>query len=117
VTYKQQLGRRGEKIARRFLVERGYLIMETNFHTRDGEIDIIAFKDSKIYFVEVKTRTSDFFGGGEEAVDERKIEKLTLCAQKYIQIYNIDYMWQIDLISILIDEKNAKIKHIKNITF
>ena len=48
----------GEKIAQKFLINKGYEILETNYYTKIGEIDIIAQKSKKIVFIEVKTRSN-----------------------------------------------------------
>ena len=55
-------GKRGEAAAIRFLKKRGYSILDTNYHCRSGEIDIVAREKDSIVFVEVKTRTSIEFG-------------------------------------------------------
>lgn len=81
----REKGIEGESVAVNFLKANGYKILERNFTTRCGEIDIIARKKSSIVFVEVKTRTSDIFGTPSEAVDRKKLSKLTSVANQYIQ--------------------------------
>lgn len=65
-------GERGEKIARRFLEDRGYSIVEQNYRTRHGELDIIARKDGTLVIVEVKLRRTTGFGDPLEAVTPAK---------------------------------------------
>lgn len=79
------LGSRGEALAWNFLRKKGYAILEKNYRTRLGEVDVIARKAESIVFVEVKTRRSDRFGTPGEAVDFRKRRKLVRVAQIYLQ--------------------------------
>jgi len=113
-------GMEGEKMAFGYLQNIGYEILESNFRTRYGEIDLIGFdkKANAIVFVEVKTRKSRSFGLPEEAVDERKIKKMIRTANIWLDKKNkLDSLWRIDIISIELDSKNQpKIKHLQNIT-
>ena len=59
---KRKFGIIGEKIAQKYLKNNGYKIIENNYYTRNGEIDIIANKEKYIVFVEVKTRTNEKYG-------------------------------------------------------
>ena len=70
---KRKFGIIGEKIAQGYLINKEYKILETNFYTRNGEIDIIAQKDNCIIFVEVKTRTNLNFG--TPAMSDNSIKK------------------------------------------
>ena len=70
------LGVWGEEKAARFLTEQGYTILERNFHSRYGEIDLIAEDQDFLVFVEVKLRASTSHGLPEETVTLRKQEKL-----------------------------------------
>jgi len=56
MSYRKDVGDWGERIASDYLISNGYQILERNFYTRYGEIDIVASKDEDIIFVEVKTR-------------------------------------------------------------
>ena len=71
----KSIGDMGERRAVKFLKKKGYKILETNFKTNFGEIDIIARKGDYICFVEVKTRSSDNFGEPREAVNFHKQKK------------------------------------------
>jgi len=77
-------GRLGEGIARWRLILAGYRIVETNYRTRYGEIDIVAKDGDDLVFVEVKTKRSKEYGQPEEAVDERKQNKITRMALMYL---------------------------------
>ena len=85
-----EIGRKGEKIAARFLKKNGYKILETNRHESHNEIDIIAANREYIIFVEVKTRTvqnDDLYlpyGAPAVAVDKRKQMRTVQAAQRYL---------------------------------
>jgi putative endonuclease len=80
------LGRAGERQAVKFLKEKGYKILETNFSLKPlGEIDIIARFKNIICFIEVKTRRSLSYGAPYEAVDRRKQFRLSRLALAYLK--------------------------------
>lgn len=107
------LGARGEERAARYLKKNGYKVLERNYRTALGELDIIAFdkKEKTTVFIEVKTKTSDFFGLPREMVDEHKQRKIEQMVAQYI---NKNSFWnepvRIDVIEVLDDE----VVHIKN---
>ncbi|MBN2087252.1 YraN family protein [Candidatus Peregrinibacteria bacterium] len=116
---KQETGKKGESIAKDFLIKKGYNILDKNYLKRQGEIDIIAFDPEfkEIVFVEVKTRKNSNFGYPEEFVTESKIEKIETTANIWLEENNkIDDFWRIDIIAIELSGKNPKIEHLKNIT-
>jgi putative endonuclease len=77
-------GRLGERIARWRLILSGYRIIETNYRTRYGEIDIVAGHRGDLVFIEVKTKRSKDYGPPEEAVDEKKQQKIARTALMYL---------------------------------
>ncbi|MFY9269988.1 MAG: YraN family protein [Candidatus Manganitrophaceae bacterium] len=77
-------GKEGEDIAARFLTSRGYRIVERNYRTPLGEIDLIAHDGDVLVFVEVKSRSDSRFGSPQSAVDLRKQSKLTRVALTYL---------------------------------
>jgi len=114
--YKKELGNKGETIASGYLKEIGYKILEKNFRTRDGEIDLIAQDSEEIVFIEVKTRRNSNFGYPEEAVDEKKVEKMIKVANSWLEAKEkFDNSWRIDIIAIELNIRPPKITHIKNI--
>jgi len=106
------IGKQGEELAVKFLQELGYTTMETNWQKHKFEIDIIAKHNKEIVFVEVKTRTTDFFGEPEEAVTTKKQKHLIEGADFYIQENEIDLEARFDVISIIM-KTTPQIKHIK----
>ena len=76
MAHNAELGRRGEQLAVDHLLGRGMTVVERNWRCRLGEIDIVARDGRDTVFVEVKTRTSDRFGGIEQAVTPEKVRRL-----------------------------------------
>lgn len=116
VDTRKKLGNRGEKIAAKFLRKQGYQIIEKNYRSRLGEIDIVAEEDESIVFVEVKTRCSTDFGLPEEALSYDKRRRLSKLALGYLAHRRIkDTNCRFDVVSILMDNNRANhIKLIKN---
>jgi putative endonuclease len=81
----RDLGQQGETLVASFLKDNGYDIVMTNYRNRFGEIDIIAKEGEVIFFVEVKTRTSDHYGDGLEAITASKRRTLIKLALSYLQ--------------------------------
>lgn len=81
---KKTIGDKGESFAAKLYAKSGYTVVERNYHSRYGEIDLIAENETQICFVEVKTRNLSSLGNPAEAVDYRKQKKLTLTAMKYL---------------------------------
>lgn len=81
---KRLIGKEKETIASDFLRTKGYHILQQNFQCRSGEIDIIA-KDQEYYvFIEVKYRKNNVLGSPEDAIDIRKIRKISQTARFYL---------------------------------
>jgi putative endonuclease len=109
---KRTVGKQFEQIAIDYLQKQGYLILEQNFQCKTGEIDIIAKQNDCLVFVEVKYRTNTSLGLPEEAVDLRKIRKITRTSMYYMLINRIPEFTpcRFDVVSIL----NNEIKLIQN---
>lgn len=82
---RRALGQRGEQMAELFLQQKGYLVLERNVRTRQGEIDLIARDGDVLVFVEVRTRTGTAYGTAAESVTWRKQRKLRELALAYLQ--------------------------------
>lgn len=122
-----ELGKNGEKIGVSFLVKHGFSVIEKNYRTKYGEIDIIAKKDRKISFVEVKSiRVSDFndFSGmsirPEDHFTPEKYRKVKISAETYINHKNIsrETPWQIDLACVYIkpETREGKVTYFENVS-
>ena len=73
---KDELGRRGEDLAARYLEQRGYRVLDRNWRCVAGEVDIVAAERDEVAFVEVKTRSSVGFGHPFEAISAEKLERM-----------------------------------------
>jgi putative endonuclease len=110
-------GNRGEKLAVSHLLSNGYSILECNFRSKGGEVDIVARdKDSTIVFVEVKSRTSLVFGPPQLAVTLRKQRQISKGALSWLSKNKMhDKAARFDVIAILLHDASAfEIEHIVN---
>ena len=118
---KRKFGDAGEKIAEKYLIDKGYKILEKNFQRRWGEIDIIAMIKKVIVFIEVKTRDAVFVSWypPEASVNYVKQMRLNKICTTYLcqKNYDAEQEWQLDVLAIAIDKitKKARIRHIENI--
>jgi putative endonuclease len=110
------IGEIGEKLAARFLIKNGYRLVMSNFKvpigrnnrgaTVTGEIDLIAFDENVLCFVEVKTRSSDEFASPLAAVDLRKQRQIIRAAKVYRKTFRLfDISFRYDAVSIVLLEK------------
>ena len=79
------LGRWGEKLAARYLRRRGYALLDANYRSRWGEIDLIAARGGFLVFVEVKLRKNDAYGAAREFVDAAKQQRIRMTAERWLQ--------------------------------
>ena len=106
-------GKKGEDIACAYLKRSGYRIMNRNYKTDVGEIDIIATDEHTVIFVEVKSRTTDGFGMPSEAVNYMKRNKINQVASQYIKkfmLFGADIRF--DVIEVYLAEN--RVNHIEN---
>lgn len=106
-------GLKGEALAINYLKKKGYKILERNYRTKFGEVDIIASKDGVIVFIEVKTRSTDAFGAPEEAVTSQKQERVKKTALYYLKHLRTIPPLRFDVISVELKEK-PQIVHIEH---
>ena len=108
------LGKTGEQLAVNYLQEKGYKIIRRNFRYLKAEVDIIVKKDNEIIGVEVKTRTSDYFGNPQDFINQKKIKLMVLALDYYVTENDLDVEVRFDIIAI-IKQKNAfQIEHLKD---
>jgi putative endonuclease len=108
-----RIGRKGEKLARRFLKKQGYKILARNYTCPVGEIDLIALDGRTIAFVEVKTRCGAAHGDPEDTVTVAKRRKLHHVAQYWLSQRRADaYACRFDVVSVtLLDDAKPRIRH------
>jgi len=85
----QKLGRWGERLALWLLTLKGYRLRHRNWRGPGGELDLVMSRRGEIVFVEVKTRTTTLFGGGEAAVDREKQQHMVRAAAAYLGRFNL----------------------------
>ena len=108
---KKDLGEKGEAIAIDYLKDRGYNILQTNFRSKFGEIDIIAKDKDTLVFIEVKTRTSKQFGLPEESIRPWKLKTIERVGSLF-RLLNPDMpeAERIDVVAIELDEDGNLIR-------
>jgi putative endonuclease len=85
LTVRQQRGRRAEELAAEFLRAAGCEILQCNYRRRLGELDIVALTNGVLVVAEVRTRTSNAYGGAAASVDRRKQRRITRAASQLLQ--------------------------------
>ena len=109
-----ELGKKGELIARKFLEAKGFKILETNWRHEKDELDIIVKDDDELVIIEVKTRSTSYFGDPSEAVGKAKEEFIIRAAEAYIEIHDLNMDMRFDIISIITNSNEEIIEHIKD---
>lgn len=113
-----EIGAEGEQLAQEYLFRRGFRFVCSNFKTPvgrnrkgvlvNGEIDLIAYEDDVLCFIEVKTRSSDDFSTPISAVDLRKQRQIIRTAKKYRKIFHLENVkFRYDAIGIVLNQKKA----------
>ncbi len=108
MTNERHKGKLGEELAAYVLEGKGYQIIERNYSTKFGEIDIIAVKGGCIHFAEVKTRTGDEYGYPAEAVDKTKRRRIRMISDMYLGSRHMEHY------DISFDVIEIEISHIEN---
>ena len=124
----QKTGEIGENVAVKFLMKHSFTILDRNYTKKWGEIDIVAEKDNKLYFIEVKSVSRETLSSvthetldqynPEENMHPWKLKRMARTIQTYLLSKNLDEKeWQVDLLVVFLDlkGKNAKIKVVKDI--
>lgn len=112
---RKDIGAFGEKLAGEYLKKRGYRILETNYRSPDGEVDIIAKEGEYLVFVEVRTKRGRSFGTPQESITQAKAERLIKVAYYYQQTnQNLPQLWRIDVVSVDLGGRSPQIELIKN---
>ena len=109
---KRETGTEWERVAAEYLAKQGMRIVETNFRSRQGEIDLIGYHQGYLVFVEVKYRAQNSGGHPLEAVDARKQQRIGKTADFYLLRYGYGETTpcRFDVVGILGDE----VIHLRN---
>ena len=113
-----ETGRYGEELARAFLQERGWSILEVNWRWGRAEIDLIAMDGEVLVFVEVKTRRTEAFGRPEAFVSNKKMDLMATGAAEYMSRIGHDWEIRFDVISIVLPAgQPPRIRHLPDAFF
>ena len=109
------VGRRGEDLAADYLQRRGFKVLERNYRTKFGEVDLICLNRETVVFVEVKSRSSGAFGAPDEAVHRDKRRRLSKAALDYLARRS----WEnrrarFDVVSIRLDGPEPEVRHLED---
>jgi putative endonuclease len=108
-----EIGKIGEEIALKFIKKLGYEVLEQNWRFRKYEVDLIALDKETLVVIEVKTRKSDAFGSPDVFVDKKKQRLLIKAVNEYINQKQLENEIRFDIISVLYDNNQEKVEHIK----
>jgi len=114
---RRETGMLGENLARVYLQNLDYRIIETNYRCPEGEIDIVAEHNGYTVFVEVRTKRSTSFGSPEDSITTAKKRRMRASAYQYCQTHdNVSSHWRIDMVAIELDRNNmlSRIEVIEN---
>ncbi len=109
-----ELGKKGEKLAVDFLIKNGYTILETNYRFHKAEVDIIAQKGDVLAVVEVKTRSTDYFGDPQDFVKPKKIKLLVEAIDDYVIKNDLDVTVRFDIIGIIKNDNGTRLEHLED---
>ncbi|PLX08172.1 MAG: YraN family protein [Marinilabiliales bacterium] len=107
-----KLGNKGEELACEYLLSKSYKILDKQWRFKHKEIDIVALDEDVLVFVEVKTRTNNYWGNPEEFVTKTKQKYLISAADNYIVEKDFDLEARFDIISIVYNNEEPQIEHI-----
>ena len=107
------LGKAGEEAAVAYLAKKDYVIRHRNWRRGKLELDIVAAKNGTLIIVEVKTRTNTNFAMPQDSVTMQKIKHTVMAADTYMKLFQIDAPVRFDILTIVGEEGNFRIEHIK----
>jgi len=114
MTPKTALGKKGEDAVAAWLQQYGFKILERNYQIREGEIDLIAVREEVVAFIEVKTRTTEYFPTSL-VVNITKQRKIIKAAQWFVIKNNIiDKVLRFDVATVRFENERCHISYIKN---
>jgi putative endonuclease len=107
------LGRKGEDLAASYFRDRGWEILERNYRSRRGEIDLVCQDRGTIVFVEVKARTSAGFARPDESVTHRKQAKLRRLVEEYLVTHRLESSdIRFDVLGVTLGSRRPEFEHI-----
>ena len=112
-----KIGEVGEALARKYLEQQGYTILEQNYRTRYAEIDLVAQRDKTCVFVEVRTKIGEQFGSPEDTINKKKLWKMRKNAEVYVARVRQADLARIDAICVVLEQDftQRRLTHYENI--
>lgn len=110
---KDELGRRGEDLAARYLTDRGLVLLARNWRCREGEIDLVATDAERLVVCEVKTRSGTRFGEPAESVTPRKAMRIRRVTQAWLAAHRLPWCEvRFDVLAVLLEPgRPATVRH------
>lgn len=112
-----ETGKDGERLAKSYLEDKGYRIEAENWRFSRAEVDLIAWDNAILVFVEVKTRTGDYMGAPSSFVTEKKERLMVDAASVYMENIGHEGELRFDIISVLIKGKHMELEHFEDAFF
>ena len=107
-------GKEAEAKAKAYLLNKGYALLEQNYRAGRAEVDLLMQKKEKLICIEVKARSTDFFGTPQQFISSKKIKLLVEAVNHYLEENQMDLEVRFDVIAITIQGQNWKLKQLKN---
>lgn len=112
---KQVLGKEGERVAERYLQNKGYVLVERNYRCHGGELDLIVLDRRVVVFVEVKTRKGRGFGSPFDAIEARKQRRMIRAAQFFLSQKGLHQRdARFDVVGVSWPGREPIVEHIEN---
>jgi len=105
---KKELGKFGQDLTIQYLKKKSFDILGENIAFRVGELDIVAFKNKKLFFVEVKTRTNYAYGNLEDSISMTKLKNLEAAINSYMLKYDLDFDFELIFSFVFVDKNKNK---------
>ncbi|MDR0414476.1 MAG: YraN family protein [Prevotellaceae bacterium] len=105
-------GKRGEEVAKNYLLEHGFTIRDTNWRWGHRELDIVAQKNATLHIVEVKTRRANFLVEPQASVNRRKQQHTVAAANAYVQRFNLTFDVQFDIITVVTSGDRSEVEYV-----
>ena len=110
-----EFGLRGERVAERWLLTRGWRVLQRRYRSGHRDIDLIAKRDELVAFVEVKARSGNEFGGPVAAVNWKKQNELVRSASTWIDRHGrAGEVYRFDVIGVLVSGARVRVRHVEN---
>jgi len=115
---KQALGRYGESVAERHLVEQGMVVLDRNWRCHEGEIDLVLRDGDVLVVCEVKTRSTNDFGEPHEAIDQIKVDRMRRLGERWKVAHQLAHVPEVrfDLVAVMPAPKgSAVVDHVRGL--